>query len=39
MIVGGFLGGCGRLWVVLDGCGWLWVVAFSITQMEVVIAT
>ena len=25
MIVGGFLGGCGSLWVVVDGYGWLWV--------------
>ena len=39
MVVGGFLGSCGWLWVVfwvvVGGCGWLWVVAyFSITHKK-----
>ena len=25
--MGGFLGSCGWLWIVLGSCGWLWLVA------------
>ena len=35
MVVGGcgrFVGGCGRLWVVVGGCGWLWVVVGDICR-------
>ena len=35
LVVGGFCGGCGWFWGIVDGSGWLWVVAhFSITLLN-----